>query len=65
MAIDANSRSMTSGVAWRAGREEQAWQLNWFTYRLTREQARAGIDLSELLSASARQQPRRPTRAPT
>ncbi|MEU4343856.1 hypothetical protein AB0H00_21735 [Nocardia sp. NPDC023852] len=37
--------------AWRAGSEEQAWRLNWCTPRLTREQARAAMNLSGLLSA--------------
>ncbi|MEV6559644.1 hypothetical protein AB0M22_28260 [Nocardia sp. NPDC051756] len=56
MTIYANSRSMTSSAtvewAWRAGRTEPAWRLSWLPNRLTREQARAGMELAELLGRS-------------
>ncbi|MFI6169832.1 hypothetical protein ACIBCN_23840 [Nocardia sp. NPDC051052] len=49
-----NSRSMTSSStpewAWRvAGRAEPAWRLSWLPHRLSHEQARAGMELDELL----------------
>ncbi|MFB8275510.1 hypothetical protein [Nocardia colli] len=53
MTIYANSRSMTSSVtvewAWRAARSEPGWRLSWLPHHLTREQARAGMELAELL----------------
>ncbi|MFC9434201.1 hypothetical protein [Nocardia sp. NPDC057030] len=53
MTIYANSRSMTSSVtvewAWRAARSEPSWRLSWLPHRLTLEQARAGMELAELL----------------
>lgn len=56
MTIYANSRSMTSSVtvewAWRAARSEPAWRLSWLPHRLTHEQARAGMELAELLGRS-------------
>ncbi|MFI7004571.1 hypothetical protein [Nocardia sp. NPDC050175] len=55
MTIYENSRSMTSSTtpewAWRVARhEEPAWRLSWLPHRLSREQARAGMELDELLS---------------
>lgn len=55
MTIFENSRSMTSSVCgeWAervAGRTEPAWQVSWLPQRLHREQARAAMELGELLS---------------
>ncbi|WP_228000535.1 hypothetical protein [Nocardia australiensis] len=54
MTIYESSRSMTSSVtpewAWRADRDEPAWQLSWLPKQLTREQALAGMQLQEILS---------------
>jgi hypothetical protein len=49
------SRSMTSSRtpewAWRTvGDQEPAWRLSWLLNQLTREQARAGMELQELLT---------------
>ncbi|MFG1793459.1 hypothetical protein [Nocardia sp. NPDC049149] len=55
MTIYENSRAMTSSDtpewAWRvAGHEASAWRLSWLPHRLSHEQARAGMELDELLS---------------
>ncbi|AFU02172.1 hypothetical protein [Nocardia brasiliensis] len=55
MTIFENSRSMTSSVCgeWAervTGRAEPAWLVSWLPHRLNREQARAAMELGELLS---------------
>ncbi|WP_280406403.1 hypothetical protein [Nocardia brasiliensis] len=55
MTIFENSRSMTSSVCgeWAervTGRAEPAWLVSWLPHRLDREQARAAMELGELLS---------------
>ncbi|MEU7218744.1 hypothetical protein [Nocardia iowensis] len=54
MTIYENSRSMTSSgtLEWacRGSGAEPAWRLSWLPNRLTREQARAGMELDEILS---------------